>query len=87
MMLPACAHFDRNVSFSGPVVLSAKMPPFDSSLARQVGDPGVRVGENAKVELARTRRALSICQYRHRKSIKYYNDVRAALNRGPEDAD
>jgi len=48
-----------------PYQLKAKCP-----------DPGVRAGKDARVELARNRKALSTCSKRHQGTVKFYGRVK-----------
>lgn len=68
MILISCTSFN---GAPGGIVLPAM--PVD--LTAPCTDPGVRKGQDVRIELARNRVALSSCREKHRDTVDFYKDV------------
>lgn len=68
MTLSACAPSGS----AGRIKAGINLPAMHTSLTKRCYDPGVREGKDARVELARNRRALATCRKRHRDTVRTY---------------
>lgn len=59
-----------------PVSTGVEMPPIRADLAVDCPDPGIRLGKQAKGELARNRAWGQCERAKRRATVKFYNDVR-----------
>lgn len=74
-MLAGCQH-----TSGGKVKIGASLPVLPSSLSAQCRHAALIVGKGAKATLAAERAALNVCARRHRRTIKFYQDVRRGLS-------
>lgn len=75
--LTACASGPTDL-VEEPLAESSVIPPLPADLAVPCPDPGVRVGQDARVALAHNRAALKTCINRHGQVVRFYTNVRRA---------
>ena len=76
MTLTACN--SAKTLTEAPLAATSPLPPLPADLAVPCPDPGVHVGQDARVALARNRAALKTCINRHGQVVRWYGDVRKA---------
>ncbi|PLX36983.1 MAG: hypothetical protein C0605_07910 [Hyphomicrobiales bacterium] len=65
----------------GRIKAGITLPPLDKDLRQPCPDPGVKAGQDARVVIAHTRRALGVCSRRHRDTVKFYDDTKRGFER------
>ena len=76
-MLSACAPY---VS-TGRINAGVDLPPLPGQLRASCPDPGVRDGKDARIELARTRKALATCSRKKKGVVSFYDQTRKEFNK------
>ncbi len=76
-IIAGCA--EQRVTIEAPLAEAPRLPPLPADLAVPCPDPGVRVGQDARVALAHNRQALKVCISRHGQTVRFYNGVRDTM--------
>jgi len=77
LILSACAQS----ASTGRIKAGVDLPPLPGQLRASCPDPGVRDGKDARIELARTRKALATCARRKNGVVSFYDQARKEFDK------
>lgn len=77
LVLSACA---QSASV-GRIKAGIDLPKMPGQLRASCPDPGVRAGKDARIELARTRKALATCAAKKNGAVKLYDQTKREFSK------